>query len=252
MASIHRKTKNGNWYVMYWQDGKQKHRSLETRNERKARQLKRELELVLEEQGRVELVVDDRPKSQLRNPSVEQFWEQFSQWAMMHRSRCTVDEYRTWFNQFKEFARLEQLGDATKSDVELFKAKLLRQGKGKPQGVGLDRSSVNNALKTLRSIWNHAKKLDYYSGENPFAEVEPFRLPQRPSRGYLNGEQVKALLDACDRYAREKYVKQLEARNVKLAVALMALAGLRKREVCFAQWEWIGWEKKILSVSNHA
>jgi integrase len=32
---------------------------------------------------------------------------------------------------------------------------------------------------------------------------------------------------------------------------MMALAGLRKGEVCFAKWDWIQWNERILVVSNH-
>ena len=252
MASIHRKTKKGTWYITYRQDGRQRHRSLHTKNGRLALQLKKEIELVLQDDESAEPVVTESPKEAPKDPLLEHFWEQFLPWATAHRSPSTIEEYQNWFKQFAEFTRIERLGDATRSDAESFKAKLLRQGKNKPKGTGLDKVSVNNALKTLRATWNHAGKLGLYSGKNPFAGVEPFRLPQAPNKKYLDSDQVNALLQAAEQYAKEKYVRQVEARNVRLAIALMALAGLRKREVCFARWEWIRWDKKVLSVSNHA
>lgn len=252
MASIHQKAQGGTWYVSYRQEGKLKHRSLATTSERKALELKREIELLLEERGIAEVVVSERPRPELKNPLVEEFWESFSTWAQGHRASSTIEAYTMWLDQFKEHSGLARLGDAARSDVESFKAKLLRQGKGKPRGVGLDKASINNALKTLKSIWNHAKKLDLYSGENPFVGVEPFKIPQRPDREYLDGDQIDALLKAADQHAKEKYVKDVEARNVRIAIALMALAGLRRKEVCFARWEWVQWDKKILVVSSSA
>lgn len=252
MATIHRKSKSGTWYVLYRENGKQIHRSLGTKSVRKAQILKRELELMLAEQGHAELVVSDQPAPRRRNPTVEEFWETFLPWAEAHRSRVTVEEYRTWFAQFSKFAHIKRLGDATRENVEKFKAKLRRQGQRKPNGVGLNVVSINNGLKTLKAIWNHASKLELYTGENPFAQVEPYPLPRNIDRDYLTPEQIDKLLEACDVYAKEKYVRRLESRNVKIAIALMAFAGLRKREVCYARWEWIQWDKKLLVVSNHA
>lgn len=139
-----------------------------------------------------------------------------------------------------------------RAQAEAFKTQLLHQGMRKSSGIGLDKVSINNALKTLKSIWNHAKKLELYTGDNPFDGIEPFKLPQRADKGYLESSQINALLTAAERYAKEKYVRQVEARNVRIAIALMALAGLRKRETCFSRWEWIDWEKKVLVVSSHS
>jgi len=251
MASIHRKSRAGTWYVTYWQDGKQKHRSLGTKSERKARQLAREIELTLQEKGVAEVVITDRIRTDIKNPKVDEFWEKFLQWAMANRSRSSVEEYTVWFTQFRDYAGIKRLGDASRADVESFKAKLLCQGEKKPKGVGLGRASINNAIKTLRSIWNHARNLDLHSGENPFREVEPFRLPQRTRKRYLDGQQITVLLSAAEQYGQEKYVKEIEAHNVQIAIALMALAGLRKGEACFARWEWVRWDKKVLEVTNH-
>lgn len=207
MASIHQWVQGGTWYVSYRQKGKLTHRSLATTSKRKARELKREVELLLEEGSVAEVVITDQPKSQTRTPSIEECWEPFVAWAQAHRACSTVSEYTMWFLQFVEHSGIVRLGDTTRSDVESFKAKLLRQGKGKPRGVGLDKVSINNALKTLKSIWNHARKLDLYSGKNPFREVESFKLPQRPEREYLDGDQINRLMDAARQYADEKYVK---------------------------------------------
>lgn len=251
MASIHRKSKTGTWYITYWQDGKQKHRSLGTQSERKARRLQREIELTLQDTGYADVVITERPRSEFKNPKADEFWTQFSEWAQTHRSKSAVEEYRAWFTQFVEFAKLDRLGDATPAQVEAFKTKLLSQGKRKPKGVGLQKLSINNALRTLKTVWNHARKLNLYSGENPFYQVEKFSLPQLPDKRFLDGPKVDTLLKATEQYAFEKYVKEVEARNIRIAVALMALAGLRKKEVCFARWEWVCWENKVLTVSNH-
>ena len=250
MACLWQK-QSGIWCITYRENGKQRVRSLRTKSKREALKLQREIESLLTEDRPVEVAVKEKPKTRPRNPTMDEFWEDFLPWAKAHRAANTVEEYENWFTQFREFTGIERLGDASRVDVEEFKAKLRRQGKCKPNGVGLGKVSVNNALKTLKSIWNHARKLELYSGENPFMKVEAFKLPQSLDREYLTGGEIDALLEACDRYAKEKFVRRVEARNVKIAIALMALAGLRKREVCFARWEWVQWDQKVLMVSSH-
>ena len=188
MATIRRKSISGTGHILYRERGKQKHRSLGTKSLHKAQSLKREVELLLEETGKAELVPSDKPAVKRRNPTVEEFWREFLLWANANRSQSTVEEYKNWFVQFCEFTDIQRLGDATRENAEQFKTKLTRQGKSKPEGVGLDKVSVNNGLKTLRSIWNHAKKLELYSGDNPFAQVEAFKLPRNTDRDYLTGD----------------------------------------------------------------
>jgi integrase len=91
-----------------------------------------------------------------------------------------------------------------------------------------------------------------FTGENPFEGVEKFKLPQMPNKEYLTEDQITSLLDAAQKHAKERNVKVMEGQNLYLAIALMALAGLRKREACFAKWDWIDWEKRTIQVTNDA
>lgn len=251
MASIYQRSKGGVWYISYRQDGRQRHRSLGTKNPREARRLLKEIEFRLESAPETEFFISERPKSEIVNPTVDEFWQAFSTWAMEHRSRSAVDEYRTWFKRFTEFAALERVGDAKRTDVERFKVSLMAQGIRTPKGVGLAPTSVNGAIKALRSIWNHGAKLGLHTGDNPFRLVERFPVAQRSNHEFLEREAVDALLNAAATHAKEPYVHAPEAKNVQLAIALMALAGLRKREACFALWEWVQWDRKVLIVSSH-
>lgn len=252
MASIHRKSRNGVWYISYRQGGILKHRSLETKSATEARRLKREIELKAEAHPNLELFVSERPRTEVKNPIVEVFRDDFFRWAKQSRSRSTVEEYTSWFNRFVEFAGIERVGDADSEQAKSFLAQLLEQGMRKQKGVGLKKTSINNAIRTLRSIWNHARKLGLYTGDNPFLAVEPFRIPQRAHRNYLDSDSIGSLLQATEQYAQDHNVRLIEARNVRLAIALMALAGLRKREACFARWEWIRWDMKLLVISSNA
>jgi len=221
MASIHQRKKGGTWYVSYVQDGKLIQRSLGTKNPREARRLKKEIEFRLETAPETEFYICERPKTEPVNPTVDEFWQAFETWAKEHRSRSAVDEYRTWFKRFTAFAAIERLGDAQRVDVERFKAALMAQGLRTPKGVGLAPTSVNGALKALRSIWNHAAKLGLYTGENPFRLVERYPVAERSNHEFLDRNAIDALMKATEVHAKE-------AKNVQLAIGLLALSSRQR------------------------
>lgn len=112
MASIHQKAKDGTWYISFRQEGKLKHRSLATTSKRKALELKREIELMLEECSMAEVIISDKPRTQFKNPHIEDFWEAFNAWAQEHRAKSTVDEYKMWFERFTKYTGMPRLGDS--------------------------------------------------------------------------------------------------------------------------------------------
>ena len=250
MATLWQKSKNGVWYITYRVNGRQVARSLRTHSKREAVRLRQEIEGLLTEQHPITVRIAQADESEECNPYCHEFWAGFSEWARVHRSPAALEEYDNWFKQLIEHTGAQRLGDITRRHIESFKAKLLRQGKRKPKGVGLEPVSINNGLKSLQAIWNHAIRLGLYTGENPVIGVERFRTPKQIEQSYLDKEQVDALLDAALRYGEAKYIKRVEARNVYLAIALMGLAGLRKRETCYARWDWIDWTNRLLIVRN--
>ncbi len=166
MASLWRK-QNGIWYISYRENGKQQARSLRTNDRREALQLKRAIELNLGASRPVFLKVTDKPPETSRNPKLDEFWNEFQRWALDNRSPSTVEEYENWFTQITEFTGARRLGDITSHDIQAFRSAISKQGKSKPRGIGVAKTSINSALKTLHSIWYHAIKLDLFTGENP-------------------------------------------------------------------------------------
>ncbi|MBN4046783.1 site-specific integrase [bacterium AH-315-P07] len=251
MASLWQRKKNGIWCVTYRENGRQKVRSLQTTNKREAKKLMRDIENVLDERGRVSLEVSATPPKNPINPKIDDFWKAFNQWAMENRSNKTVQEYENWFKQIRAFSRAERLGDIDSRCGEDFKRSLAKQGRRTPKGVGLKKRSINNGIRCLKSIWNNGTRLGLYNGSNPFDDVEPYRIPKQLDRDYLDTEQIDTLLCAAKEYKDQETFRAMERDNIYLAVALMALAGLRKREVSFARWEWIDWDEKIIVVDSH-
>ena len=58
---------------------------------------------MLAEDRPIEIAVNKKPKTRLKNPTVDDCWEDFLPWAKAHRAPSTVEEYENGFTQFREF-----------------------------------------------------------------------------------------------------------------------------------------------------
>lgn len=217
-------------------------RSLRTSSEREARRLLREIELVLEDDSKVHVVVQDKPRG--ADPTVEEFWAWHSSWLKTNRRARTIECQTGWWNQFIALSDVKRLGDVTKAHVERFIQHKLRQG--------VKKSTVNNGLTRLQTIFNTAIRYGRYDGENPFRSVERFKVPKDPNDRYLEVDDVERLLDAAAMYCDRDpaYRKDVDGRNIHLALGLMAYAGLRKAEACFAEWRWVDFDKRTITVQS--
>jgi integrase len=238
------------YYVRFRIDGRrQRNRSLGTNDPREAKRLLLEMERELERHNTAEVHVTKVERGE--DPRIEVFWKWFQDWAKESRSTRAVEEYANWWQQLTDFAGPTNLSDITVSTAEDFKKSLLKQGKRKAKGEGLKKASINNALKTLQAIWNIAIRCEKYAGPNPFAKIERFKIPKQEDQGYLEKDDVEALLKAALDYAKLPSIKRVEARNVYVAIALMAYAGLRRAEVCWLRWDDIDFDKRIITVVSH-
>jgi integrase len=250
MASLWQKKRSGTWYISYRLGRRQTTRSLKTNNKSEAIRRKLALELTLAERNALALQQSETAKEEKARLTFEKFWEELHEWALLHRAPATIGEYDTWLRQFKGFVKVQTPDEVTRKHVEDFKAALSKQGVNKPKGVGLNPVSINNGLKCLQSVWSIGIKQGLLTNGNPFKGVERLRIPISLDKAYLDKEQIDALLQTALAFRDDKYIKTLEAQNVYLAIALMSLAGLRKREACFARWDWIDWHGRVIKVDN--
>ena len=165
-------------------------------------------------------------------------------WLKTNRRARTIECHVGWWNQFIALSKLKRLGDVTKAHIERFIQHKLEQG--------VKKSTVNNGLTRLQTIFNMAIKYGRYDGENPFKSIERFKVPKDPNDRYLEPDGVERLADAAASYCANDplHRKEVDGRNIHLAIGLMVCAGLRKAEVCFAEWRWVDSEKRTLTVQS--
>lgn len=221
MASIY--CRDNVYYVKFYEHGHRIRRSLNTSNRREALKFKEQIER--------ELAAGTYNVNQT-DTIVDVFWEEYLNWASLHKRKSTVELERILWTQFIEFCRPAKLGDVTPRDVERFKARRAKDG--------LKPRSINNSLRHLQAIYGHASKLGFYSGSNPFHGISRIKIQRNPPI-FLKKEEIDEILERAASHGCDIY----------FVFALGIYAGLRKNEIVNARWEWFDFTRKLITLSAH-
>jgi len=213
------------WYIKYYHNSKPHYRSLGTKTLKRARSIQREIDKRLDAGI---IPIPERGK----NPEVNEFWKSYLQWAIDHKRPNTIAQEQIVWNQLIKFTKIQRLGDLIPDKIESFKRKRLEKD-------SISKSSINNWLKHMHSLYNHAKKLGLYNGENPFDNVELYSLPKSPPK-HLQSKQISVLFEKASEDSKEAY----------MIFALGILAGMRKSEIDNAKWEWFDFKGKLINIQS--
>lgn len=170
-----------------------------------------------------EFLADKKKYTQEKiDPPVDAFWEKYVTWARTHRRPATIAIQTTFWNQLIAATGATHLSQITKQSIEQFKD--AKRGKRDDDRV---KRSINNALKDFQAIFNRAIREGWYTGQNPIIGIERYKtnkaLPEPHSE-----KQINDLLDAAAKVNR----------TAEWVVLLGAWAGLRRKEITAARWEW--------------
>jgi integrase len=121
------------------------------------------------------------------------------------------------------------LDEVTQQDVTELRRKLVAEG--------LANGTVNRHLATLRAMFNLAMKWELYAGKNPAAS--PGMLREQHRDKYLSPAETQALVRALDADKDE---------TAAAVLALLIVTGARRGEALNARWEYVDFERGILTV----
>ena len=152
------KKRGKTWHWRYRLDGVLKSRSLKTDNYQEARRIRQALISDYREHP-------ERLSRGKANPTVDDFEVLYFEWAATNRHRAaTVDMKRLHWANLITFTKARRLGDITPVRLEAFKSHLINIG---PNGKPYSKTSVNIALRAIKSMLSLAIKNGWYTGENP-------------------------------------------------------------------------------------
>ncbi|HOF40643.1 MAG TPA: site-specific integrase [Candidatus Hydrogenedentes bacterium] len=228
MASIYRR-KSGIYYVKFKQGGRWHYRSLSTKNRRQADKEKTEIERRLA--ARVET---SAPRKDITFAALK---IRYLEWAAGHRRPQTIESRERALERFPLLTGVETVARVQPDHVEAFKRRYLEGAEPLRKAVGP--RTVNEALGALRAVVNRAQRQKWYTGPNPFAQVEMLPEPKRRP-AWLAKEQIESVLEAAE----------LHGRNAHLFFAQCLYAGMRKDEALNARWEWYDLGKGLIHIAE--
>jgi len=227
MAGLYQRTKGGSWYIKFRHPvtGAIIRRSLNTTNRKTAD----EKRILLQ----AELI---RGKAEEDELTLEGLRSRYHEWAAIHHRSTTIIFNTTALDRFVEFYGDKPISRIRLADVERWKAWLLNR-KVPHTDRRVSVTTVNNYRRGMVQLVNRAIKLKWYVGENPFLESERIREDRKKVRP-LDGEQMKAVLEAAE----------MHSRDLHLICGLGLYAGLRKAEIIAARWSWVNLKANLLHI----
>jgi len=218
MANVFKR--GSTFYVEFYLGGRRVRRSLRTSRKSDALARKEAIE---------RQVALGRYEPEVLNPPCAEFMESYLEWARLHKAHNTVKNDEMWWRHLVEFCKPKRVADIRPVDIERFKQDR--------RARGLAPSSVNDALRHLKAIFNRGPKLGLLSVENPVSGVEFLKVEKAPPK-FLTAEEVEFLLKAATDQSTDMLV----------FCALGVYAGLRRAVIVNARWEWFDFTQKIITV----
>lgn len=213
--------RNGTWYAKWQEGGKERRRSLKTTDKREAKRLKDANDKRL---YRIEMGVEEEAKFNRLSPAD----------ALVHHEQLSQKKATTLANDRQAWNRFFSWHET--NDIHKVKRHHVLEWRNALLAEGVSETSVNSYCRWLSAVFSGLADAELYTGSNPFKGLRA--LQTNKEFKFVPWDQACKLLDAAEEHSRDLH----------LAVALCALAGLRKGEVLDAKWGDIDWDAAALHV----
>ena len=215
----------GTWEISYYIDGQRHRRSLgkisKWMAEQKLKQMQTEALL-------------GKPEKLFRHSSnLDSFLKRFFDWSrdVKHKNERSIVTDKTAIKQFLKYVQVVDLREINSESVSNCIAGMKKDGY-KP-------GTINIVLRTWRNLFNRA--IDWNCViTNPFQGIKQIKVPEKPNR-------------FCSASERDAFMAVAEAkgRNIHIVCALGFYAGLRKKEISYARWEWFDFTNDLIRVEAY-
>lgn len=147
--------------------------------------------------------------------------------------KTTTDIRRIFWSQFATFCSsigIEDMAMVKPGDVARWQKLMLADKKA---------TSVNDACRGCRAVWNHLVEMKLVNASNPFNVVKA--IPEgRKMVKFIPWDNVARLLDVAEQHSQDAH----------LFVALGVLGGLRLSEILAQRWDDVDWTRGVMMVGG--
>lgn len=207
------KRSNGFYYVLWYQNGRQRWKSTKATTKPEALKALTKFKELFQEQ--------------VRSVSFEQFATQFLAYAEANLSLNTVRMYRTIFRTFGRFVHSSYLNELTPETIDRYKTKRLKE---------ISPVSVNIELRMIKAAFSTAKRWRV-TEQNPLEDIPFARVPEQAPLA-LTHEDFQKLL-AC---IRESWFRKL--------VVFAVSTGMRRGEILNLRWQDVDLTRRTLTIQT--
>ncbi|MDR2427221.1 MAG: tyrosine-type recombinase/integrase [Endomicrobium sp.] len=207
--------KQGNkWTFRYYENGKQKRKTVEAFSHQQAKDLQLEF-----------LHKNTTGAKKLFNITLQAYLKEYLNYSETNKRPNSYRKDKYTIDNILNLTKINLLKDITPKHIEEYKTH--RSKKIKP-------ISVNRELQSVKAIFNKAVEWKYLQ-ESPTKSVKYIKQPIRPPR-FLNEEEVKNLLKTATGFYKDMII-----------IALYT--GFRISEVYYLQWQDVDFDKNLISVN---
>jgi len=213
------------WYVDYWVDGQRK-------QERASRDKEEAFRILAAKRTDVE-----RGNLGFEKKQVIHFSDFAEEYKKIKAGSRSVRTMRIHLEHLKAFFGELPLSKITPELVEEYKQKRLKDKVGgkKKATRTVKGPSINRELSDLKCLFNTARKMRRFRGENPVENISFY--PEQARDYVLSMEEVGRLLEAAGEPLRK--------------IILIALnTGLRKGEILGLRWSQVNLDEKVLTFAR--
>ena len=214
--------KNGVYYVVWRENGKQYWRSLKTKDKAEAKRLFKQFKRAYLQGKLIKL------EEGVRKITLNAFAEEYFTWLEKAREPRTAETYRDSWDKFAQLVGNINLNDITRKHIDIFVQNELSKG-NKP-------ITVNKDLRSLKAIFSKAVEWEYLK-ENPLKGYKLLKVDRKPPRALTKDEIIRLLSAITDDWFR-------------LLVAMAIYTGCRRNELLNLTWEHIDLENRIIYIEK--
>lgn len=222
--NIRKRNDSGSWEVDFSIEGKRFRKSYRNVNKSQARQL---AEKFLKEK------LFGVEQESFISSDIQTSLTQYIDWSrnVKHKKERSIQTDKSSINQFLKYAPIQDLKELDES--------LISQVIGKMKEDGYSLTTINIMIRCWKNICNRAVEWNMIQ-TNPLSKIKQLKVAEKE-------------LIYCTKIQRETFIECAKGygKNIHLVCALGFYAGLRKREISFARWEWFDLDRNLINLSNY-
>jgi integrase len=223
--TLRKRKDTGSWEVDWFENGKRKRRSL-------GKMPKYEAEAKVN-QMHAEFLLGTAPSVTKACTDLEPFLRRYFDWArnVKHKTERSISTDKSAVKQFLKHVPVTDLKDFHKELIDACISNM-KKNEYKP-------ATINIVIRVWKNLLNRAVDWGIVY-KNPFSNVKQIKVVEKPMK-------------FCTKQERDLFLEKAKENgaNIHLVCALGFYAGLRKREISFARWEWFDFEENLIHVESY-